>query len=126
MREKVIALLAALGVNAPSDDALLGYVVEAVTGELLNATNLKTLPDGLIPVAVQRAAGRYLQMLKGTGKLTGLDFGGAVKEIQEGDTRVTYAIGAGDMTPEQRLDGLIAAMTGYGAEQMHQYRRLVW
>ena len=38
----------------------------------------------------------------------------AVKQVQTGDTNITFAIGQGSMTPEQRLDSLIAYLRTRG------------
>ncbi|HUM42445.1 MAG TPA: hypothetical protein PKI14_05825, partial [Fervidobacterium sp.] len=65
---------------------------------------------------------------KGIGQLQGLDIDidAAVKQIQEGDTNVTFAFGNGSMTPEQRLDSLIAYLMTSGKSQFVHYRRLRW
>ena len=55
-----------------------------------------------------------------------LDIDAAVKQIQEGDTSVTFAFGDGSSTPEKRLDLLIAFLMQNGKEQFVHYRRLRW
>lgn len=127
MLDDVAALLWALGVKAYSTDALLVLTCEAVEEQLCNLTNLSAVPDGLHTMAVEMAAGKYLRALKNAGKLDGFDLDtAAVKSIQEGDTNISYAIGEGSTTPEQRLDALITALTSPRLNEIYRYRRLVW
>lgn len=126
LREKVIALLTALGVTGAGADALLEYVIQSVTERILNDVNQPSIPEGLESVSVYMAAGQYLQLKKGSGQLEGFDLETAVKQIQEGDTNITFALGTGSLTPEQRLDGLIATLMNSGAGQFAAYRRLKW
>ena len=49
-----------------------------------------------------------------------------MKSIQEGDTNITFASGEGSLTPEQRLDVLIARLTADRSREILRYRRLVW
>lgn len=130
MREQVLQLLKALGVTGADQDPILDFVIKAATNTIKNATNQPAIPDGLVTAAVYNATGQYLTFVKSVGKLKidGLDFEqfeGVVKQIQEGDTNVVFAVGEGD-TPEGRLDGLISWLNGYGREQWNRFRRLVW
>ncbi len=126
MREEAVKLLAALGVTVPDSDAVLDFVIRGVEETIRNETNQKGVPDGLKTAAVYMAAGQYLLVMKGAGKLEGFDLEAAVKQIQEGDTSVTYAVGEGTKTTEQRLDALLSWLAGCGREQFPRYRRLVW
>lgn len=126
MREDVVGFLTALGVVVPETDSVLDFVIQGVEGTIRNETNQQGIPDGLKLAAVYMAAGQYLLLMKGAGKLEGFDLDAAVKQIQEGDTSVTYAVGEGSQTPEQRMDDLLNWLTGYGREQFSRYRRLVW
>lgn len=126
MRERVIAFLAALGVPDVGRDPLLAYVIQNVTQTVLTATNQARIPEGLEAAAVSMVAGQYLHLKKGAGQLSGFDLEVAEKQISEGDTSITFAIGEGSQTPEQRLDGLIAHLMTSGGEQFTAYRRLKW
>jgi len=70
--------------------------------------------------------GEYLSMKKGSGQLEGFDLDAAVKQIQEGDTNITFAIGEGSATPEQRLNALIDYMLNGRLGEIYRFRRLVW
>lgn len=126
MRDQVVEFLAALGVTGAGDDVLLDLVLTTVLQRIMNLTNLPTVPDGLEPMAVQMAAGEYLNLKKGSGQLEGFDLEAAIKQIQEGDTTTTFAIGEGSSTPEQRLNGLIDFLINGRMAEIYRFRRLVW
>lgn len=126
MRDQVVELLAALGVTGAGDDVLLDLVLTTVLQRIMNYTNLSTVPDGLEPMAVEMAAGEYLNLKKGSGQLEGFDLEAAIKQIQEGDTSTTFAINEGCSTPEQRLDSLIDFLINGRMMEIYRFRRLVW
>jgi hypothetical protein len=110
------------------DNWLLGFCIQKVENNIKNECNVSSVPCGLKKVASQMVIGEFLFAKKGIGQLQGLniDIDAAVKQIQEGDTSVTFAFGNGSMTPEQRLDMLIAYLVNSGISQFVRYRRLKW
>ena len=127
MREEVVSMLAALGVTGAADDPLLDIVIRNVQYRVQNETNQSELPEGLVSVAVYMAVGEYLNMKKCSGQLEGFDLdAAAVKSIQEGDTNITFALGEGSSTPEQRLNSLIDYLINGRIGEIYRYRRLVW
>ena len=126
MREEVVAMLTALGVTGAADDPLLDMVITNVQWRIKNLTNLREVPEGLESMAVSMAVGEYLNMKKANGQLEGFDLEAAVKQIQEGDTNVSFAIGEGSLTPEQRLNSLIDYLINGRIGEIYRYRRLVW
>ena len=110
------------------DDWLLGFCIQKVENNIKNECNVSSVPCGLKKVASQMVVGEFLFAKKGIGQLQGLeiDIDAAIKQIQEGDTNVTFAFGNGSMTPEQRLDMLIAYLMTNGKSQFVHYRRLRW
>ena len=128
MLEKACELLAALGFTVAVDDALLVFIGNSVTERVKNETNQTTIPEGLEYLAAEMVVGEYLNALKGSGQLNmdGIDLEAAVKQIQEGDTNIVFAIGAGSSTPEQRLDALIAYLITGRTREFIRYRRLLW
>ena len=126
MREQVIAMLTALGVTGAADDPLLDMVITNVQWRIKNLTNLQEVPEGLESMAVSMAVGEYLNMKKANGQLEGFDLEAAVKQIQEGDTNITFALGEGSSTPEQRLNSLIDYLINGRIGEIYRYRRLVW
>ena len=103
-------------------------VIREVEQRLKNLSNQAELPEGLEPMAIRMVVGEYLSTLKGMGLLniTTIDLEAAEKQIKEGDTQITYSVGEGTLTPEQRLDSLIAAMRSLNMAEIYRYRRLVW
>ena len=127
MRDKAVAMLTALGVAGAADDPLLDIVLNNVQWRIKNLSNLSEIPEGLESLAVFMAVGEYLNMKKCSGQLEGFDLdAAAVKSIQEGDTNITFALGEGSSTPEQRLNSLIDYLINGRIGEIYRYRRLVW
>ena len=126
MRDQVVELLTALGVTGVSGDPLLDLALATAPQRIMNFTNLPTMPDELASLAVSMAAGEYLNLKKGTGQLEGFDLETAIKQIQQGDTNISFAIGDGSLTPEQRLDSLIDFLSNGRRDELYRFRRLVW
>lgn len=126
MRDKVVAMLTALGVAGAADDPLLDIVLNNVQWRIKNLSNLSEIPEGLESLAVSMAVGEYLNMKKCSEQLEGFDLDAAVKSIQEGDTNITFALGEGSSTPEQRLNSLIDYLINGRIGEIYRYRRLVW
>lgn len=127
MRDKAVAMLTALGVAGAADDPLLDMVLNNVQWRIKNLSNLSEIPEGLESLAVSMAVGEYLNMKKCFGQLEGFDLdAAAVKSIQEGDTNITFALGEGSSTPEQRLNSLIDYLINGRIGEIYRYRRLVW
>ena len=125
MQEQVAAFLAALGIDVPEDDPVLAYAQCAVYEELLNRLCVDEVPKGLEAMAVYRIAGQYLRLCKDAGRLE-VPLEAAVRQVQEGDTSITYALGQGDQTPEGRFDRMTDWLCGYGEDQLERYRRMLW
>lgn len=126
MLVKAISLLNALGFTVSDNDPMVNYIVGSVSEKIKNETNLGEIPSGLEFMAAEMVVGAYLKLMKDSGKLNEFDTDAAVKSISEGDTNITFAIGEGCSTPEQRLDDLIAYLTEGRQKEFIRYRRLVW
>jgi len=127
MLEDVKARLASFGYTVTEADAwILDFIIQKVENHIKNDCNVDAVPEGLHNIAVDMAVGEFLLSKKSTGQLTGFDLSTAVKQIQEGDTNITYAIGSGDSTPEQRLDMLISYLMNHGKGEFASYRCFKW
>ena len=126
MLEKACELLAALGFTVAVDDALLVFIGNSVTERVKNETNQSEIPEGLEYLSAEMVVGEYLNLKKNSGELEGFDTEAAIKQIQEGDTNLTFALGAGSSTPEQRLDNLINYLINGRTREFIRYRRVVW
>ena len=110
------------------DEAILAFSVQKAENTIKNDCNISSVPEGLINIAVDMAVGEFLMAKKAfaPNDIAGLDLSTAVKQIQEGDTSVTFAAGEGSLTAEQRLDNLINYLLTYGKGEFVHYRRLLW
>ena len=126
MYEKTSDFLTALGIAGTEHDPLLYAVVSNIKYRVLNETNTAfPMTEELESIAVYLAVGEYLQCKKVCGQLTGIDLTPQVKQLQEGDTDIQYAIGEGNLTPEQRLEQMIDWFQKRSRE-LYKFRRLVW
>lgn len=126
----VKSFLAAIGFDySDSDGWMLRFCIDKVINTVKNGCNVSAVPDGIRQVVIQMAVGEFLYAKKNAGQTEGfksVDFDVAAKSIQEGDTNVTFAIGEGCSTPEQRLDKLTAYLMSSGKSEFVTYRRLKW
>lgn len=111
-----------------TDDMILSFAVQKVENLICNDCNVSSVPDGLLFVAVDMAAGEFLWEKKtfSPESLTGIDLDTAVKQVQMGDMNTVFAVGEGSLTPEQRLEQFIAYLLENGREQLSAYRKLRW
>lgn len=110
------------------DEALIIFSVQKVENTIKNDCNVLSVPEGLINVAVDMAAGEFLMAKKtfSPDDIAGLNLDFAVKQIQAGDTNTVFATGEASMTPEQRLNNLITHLLTHGREEFSSYRKLRW
>lgn len=127
MLEDVKMRLGSFGYTVTDADSwVLNFIIRKVENHIKNECNISSIPDGLYNIAVDMVVGEFLLSKKSTGQLTGFDLSAAIKQIEEGDTSITYAIGSGDSTPEQRLDALISYLMNNGKNEFVSYRRVKW
>ncbi len=127
MLEDVTARLASFGYEVTAGDNWgLDFIIQKVENHIKNDCNVDAVPEGLHNIAVDMVVGEFLLSKKSTGQLTGFNLDAAIKQIQEGDTSVTFAIGEGDSTPEKRLDVLISYLMNYGKDDFASYRCFKW
>ena len=129
MLDMVRELLESFGyvLNA-SDKALIAFSVQKVENTIKNECSVLSVPEGLINIAVDMAAGEFLMAKKtfSPDDIAGLNLDFAVKQIQAGDTNTVFATGETSMTPEQRLNNLITHLLTYGRDEFSNYRKLRW
>lgn len=126
MRDDVLILLKTLGIADADEDPLLDIVIASCEWRVKNLANLAEIPAGLKSLTEEMIVGEYLRTKKNAGTLEGFDLAAAVKSLQEGDTNVSFAVGEGSSTPEQRLDALIDRLVNGRLAEIYRYRRLVW
>lgn len=123
----VTTRLTALGYTVmESDLAALDYYIKKAETAIRVKTNQLAVPEGLLYVWADMAAGMFLQDKKTTGALSCLyDFSAPAKSISEGDTSVTFAI-ADTGSFEDQFDAMLAKMISPDEELFIAFRRLVW
>ena len=129
MFEKTVKRLEGFGYKLKAGDkAVLKFAVEKVTNTIKNECNVSAVPDGLINIAVDMAAGEFLGTKKAfsPADVAGLDLEPAVKQIQVGDTNTAFAVGEGSLTPEQRFDLFVEHLLNYGRGELACYRKIRW
>ena len=124
MLEDVTKRLESFGYEVIEDDTwVLEFIIQKVENYIKSNCNIDAIPEGLHQIAVDMSVGEFLLNKKSTGQLTGIDLEAAIKQIQEGDTTVAFAI---DSTPEERLDNLISHLLNYGKGSFASYRCIKW
>ncbi len=123
----VISRLESLGYTVQDADSwMICFTAQKVENHIKSSCNTTLIPDDLYQAVVDEVCGEFLFSKKQSGQLTGFDVSAAVKQVQTGDTNITFAIGQGSMTPEQRLDSLIAYLRTRGEGDFVCYRKIKW
>ena len=129
MLERVKERLQSLGYTVKdSDDIAINFAMQKVENTIKNDCNISAIPDGLIHVAINMVVGEFLMSKKtfAPNDLLNFNLESAVKQIQEGDTNISFAVGEGSKTDEQRLDSFIDYLLNYGRDEFITYRRFRW
>jgi len=127
MLEDVIKRLESFGYEVTeADNWIIEFLIQKIENSIKADCNINTIPEELHEIAVDMVVSEFLLNKKSRGQLEGFDLEAAVKQIHEGDTSVTFAIGDGSKTPEERLDELILYLMNYGKGKFATYRCIKW
>ena len=129
MFDAVIERLASLSyTTTEADTSAIIFLIAKIENHIKNNCNILEIPEGLKQIAVDMVCGYFLFEKKTTApdSLTSFDLDIAVKQIQEGDTNITFALDKGSTTSEQRLDALIFHLMSYGEKDFVSYRCMQW
>jgi len=127
MFEDVVERLKSFGYEVTEiDNWMIEFLIQKIENSIKADCNINTIPEELHEIAVDMVVGEFLLNKKSRGQLEGFDLEAAVKQIHEGDTSVTFAIGDGSKTPEERLDELILYLMNYGKGKFAAYRCIKW
>jgi len=127
-RTQVINRLKQLGYTATESDyeqidfeltKILNYVVN-------NFTRTPKIPEILDPRIIDRVCSDFLYYKKNSGSLEGFNYDAVIKSIKEGDTTLTYAVGQGEDTPENRFDAFVKSLERGFDKWCTPHRRLIW
>lgn len=110
------------------DEFALTFSIQKVENTIKNDCNTPSIPDGLMNIVVDMAAGEFLTAKKtfSPDSISSLDLDMAVKQIKTGDTDTVFAIGEGSLTDEQRLSAFLNYLMTYGRSEFSCYRKLRW
>ena len=129
MLERVKERLQSLGYTVKdSDDIAINFAMQKVENTIKNYCNISAIPDGLMNIAIDMVVGEFLMSKKtfAPNDLLNFNLDSAIKQIQEGDTNISFAVGEGSKTDEQRLDSFIDYLLNYGRDEFITYRRFRW
>lgn len=110
------------------DEFALVFAFKKVEDTIKNLCNVSSVPEGLEHIAVDMTVGEFLFTKKtfAPDSLKGINLDYAVKQIKLGDTDVSFTVGTGSLTPEQRLDSFIAYLRNGLRGQLTAFRKLRW
>jgi len=129
MLERIKERLQSMGYAVKdSDDITINFAMQKVENTIKNDCNISAIPEGLMNIAIDMVVGEFLMSKKtfAPNDLLNLNLDSAIKQIQEGDTNISFAVGEGSKTDEQRLDSLIDYLLNYGRDEFITYRRFRW
>lgn len=126
-RENIITRLEQLGYTATeADHPRIDFELQLVTNYTLNYCNIDTIPMMVEPKLIDRVCSYFLYYKKNSGSLDGFNYDAVIKSIKEGDTTITYAVGQGEDTPENRFDAFVKQLERGYDKWITPYRRIRW
>ena len=91
-----------------------------------NYCNIEKIPLILDNRIIDKVSSSYLFNRKNSGELEGFDYDSVIKQIKEGDTTISYAVGQGEDTPENRFDSLVKQLERGFDKWLTPHRALRW
>lgn len=125
--EQVVDRLTQLGYTPnEADHASIKFELTKILNYVKNYCNITTIPEILDPRIIDRVCSEFLFYKKNSGSLEGFNYEAVIKQIKEGDTSITYAVGQGEDTPENRFDTFVKNLERGFDKWLTAYRRLRW
>ena len=130
IQEGIVIRLQAFKYNVQENEtSILDYLTLKTISSINNLTNqfytADTIPQNLYSIVVDKIVGEFLLLKKNTGDIPSLDLSPVEKQIQAGDTSITYAV-ENITSPEKMYDLLIDYLISSRDKELMKYRRLVW
>lgn len=126
-RDDVIKRLKQLGYTATdADNDQIEFELNKTLNYVMNYCNITIIPEILDQRIIDRVCGEFLYYKKNSGSLEGFNYDAVIKSIKEGDTTITYAVGQGEDTPENRFDTFLKSLERGFDKWCTPYRRLRW
>lgn len=126
-RENVISRLTQLGYTVLADDyTQIDFELDKIINYTLNYCNIREVPEIVELRLIDRVCSEFLFYKKNSGSLNGFNYEAVIKQIKEGDTSITYAVGQGEDTPENRFDAFVKQLERGYDKWLVPHRRLRW
>jgi hypothetical protein len=126
-RESIINRLKQLGYTATELDwEQIDFELEKIIDYVKNYCNIITIPGILDKRIVDRVCADFLYYKKNSSQLEGFNYDAVIKQIKEGDTTISYAVGQGEDTPESRFDSFVKQLERGFDKWITPHRRLRW
>lgn len=123
----VVKRLKQLGYTATEADyEQIQYELDMVINYVKNYCNITEIPEILDLRITDRVCAYFLFYKKNSGSLEGFNYETVIKSIKEGDTTLTYAVGQGEDTPENRFDAFVKSLERGFDKWITPHRRLRW
>ena len=128
--KEILKRLISFGYTPNENDSwIITFCMQKVENHIKNSCNISEIPNELKEVEIDRICCEFLFSKKQTGQLNvenGFDLEMAIKQVQTGDTNVTFAVGEGSETLETKLNTLISYLLNYGESDFICYRQIKW
>ena len=126
-KEQVIERLGQLGYTySEDDDPQIEFELTKILNYTLNYCNIQEIPQIVEPRLIDRVCSEFLFFKKNSGTLADFDYDVAIKQLKEGDTQITWAVGQDDITPESRFNTLVKQLERGYDKWITPHRRLRW
>ncbi len=127
VKEDIIERLKQLGYTATEEDnAQIDFELQKIINYVINNFTRNDVPEILEPRIIDRVCSDFLYYKKNSGSLKGFNYDAVIKQIKEGDTSITYAVGQGEDTPENRFDAFVKTLERGFDKWCTPHRRLQW
>lgn len=125
--QDVIDRLGQLGyVASAEDEKHISFELTKTINYTLNYCNITKIPPILNLRIIDRVCADFLFYKKNSGSLEGFNYDAVIKQIKEGDTTISYAVGQGEDTPENRFDSFVRQLERGFDKWITPYRKLRW
>lgn len=126
-RQDIIDRLMQLGyIATEADHVQIDFELKSITNYVMNYCNITTIPEIVDPRIIDRVCSDFLYYKKNSGSLEGFNYDAVIKSIKEGDTTLTYAVGQGEDTPENRFDAFVKTLKNGFDKWITPHRKVRW